>query len=95
MRASALGFDAYSSRAPGCSREASACVDMVGRAWRHGFHEVNSSSTWRVLLCPTWSPFSAYSVQIRTLAPIEKLLSSECSSTCIKEARPLELWISR
>ena len=67
---------------------------MVGRALVHGRHEVISSSTWRALLCPTWSPFSAYSVQIRALAPIEKLLSSECSSTLIKGARPLGYWIS-
>jgi len=30
---------------------------MVGRALVHGHHEVISSSTWRALLCPTWSPF--------------------------------------
>jgi hypothetical protein len=57
VRASALGFDAYSSRVPGCSREVGARVGRVGRAQRHGCHEVNSSSTWRALLCPTWSPF--------------------------------------
>ena len=32
VRASALGFDAHSSRAHGCSREAGARVGMVGRA---------------------------------------------------------------
>ena len=51
VRASALGFDAYLSRAPRCSREAGACVGMVGRARQHGCHKVNSSSTWRALLC--------------------------------------------
>jgi len=32
VRADALGFDAHSSRAHGCSREAGARVGMVGRA---------------------------------------------------------------
>ena len=32
VRAGALGFDAHSSRAHGCSREAGARVGMVGRA---------------------------------------------------------------
>ena len=57
VRAGALGFDAHSSRAHGCSREAGARIGMVGRALAHEGHVGISLDTWVVWFSLTWRPF--------------------------------------
>ena len=52
----ALGYGA-AGREVARGTEVGHASAMVGRALVHGHHEVISSSTWRALLCSTWSPF--------------------------------------
>ena len=73
-----------------CGAELGCASAMAGHAPVHGCHDAISSNTWRARWSPTWSPFSAYFVHIRTLAPVAKLLYSGCSTNLIKAAWSLE-----